>query len=349
MVFVAKARSLDSAEYSNLRPLSTTIRTSRAEASPIESDPLLQWFTWETVLRIRNLEAGIQKVLISDGSYRLQKDLPVDSVSNTAAFFYLALFRTTKCLARAFRTSNPTWIKTIKNESERLKFTKREVLEAFALEFATICPTAVDRIRCLSQSTALFAVGSSEELPMKSSSVDLMISSPPYCTRIDYAVATRIELAVLGYSHEFGVLRESLMGTSTVVKNAPPLADAWGQTCLTFLNQLSLHGSKASATYYLKSHVSYFNSLNRSIKEIKRVLKPGAHCHLVVQDSYYKNLHNDLPTIVAEMAENAELELFSKKSFMVPRTLAGVNPRVKAYRKTFGAIESVLSLRSVAH
>src|SRR5207247_7810722 len=48
----------------------------------------------------------------------------------------------------------------------------------------------------LGDSTIMLADTST--MALEDESVDLALTSPPYCTRIDYTAATRIELAVLG-------------------------------------------------------------------------------------------------------------------------------------------------------
>jgi hypothetical protein len=61
----------------------------------------------------------------------------------------------------------------------------------------------------------LIEVASSESLPIGDKSVDFILTSPPYCTRIDYAVATMPELALIGYklNSDFKSLRKQLIGT----------------------------------------------------------------------------------------------------------------------------------------
>ena len=73
------------------------------------------------------------------------------------------------------------------------------------------------------QGDVFIDVASSEALPHPSSSVDFILSSPPYCTRIDYAVASLPELALFGYVPEgdFQLLRKKLIGTSTVPTVVP--------------------------------------------------------------------------------------------------------------------------------
>jgi hypothetical protein len=41
-------------------------------------------------------------------------------------------------------------------------------------------------------------MGDCWSLPLDAESVDLVITSPPHCARIDYAVKTKFELAVMG-------------------------------------------------------------------------------------------------------------------------------------------------------
>ena len=49
---------------------------------------------------------------------------------------------------------------------------------------------------------------------------DLILGSPPYCTRIDYVISTLPELAVLGYCNEdLAVLRASMLGTPTMAED----------------------------------------------------------------------------------------------------------------------------------
>jgi hypothetical protein len=186
-------------------------------------------------------------------------------------------------------------------------------------------------------------LGSSEAIPCPASSVDLVVGSPPYCTRIDYAVATAIELAILRYSDEtFDALRRDLMGTSTVPASEVEPDRAWGRTCNWFLGQLYSHRSKASKTYYFKNHLQYFQSLYRSIQDIARILRPRGGCILVLQDSHYKEIHNNVPKIAEEMALESGLVLRRKCKFISTRSMVRVNKRAKKYLRSRKNVEAVL-------
>ena len=132
------------------------------------------------------------------------------------------------------------------------------------------------------------------------------------------------------------------MGTSTVNAEVGRIDIKWGATCARFLNAVYKHPSKASQTYYYKNHYQYFGSLQASIGEVARVLKPRGSCVMVIQDSYYKDLHNDVPTIAVEMAEKAGMRLGRRDDFSSNRSMVSMNQRAKKYLLTRTNVESVL-------
>lgn len=347
MVIVAKARALDTAEYPSLKPLLARLLDEvpkHFELSP--DDPLSAWFLPRSVTAIRSVEAAIQRLLVDSEYYLPLKARGTGAISNLAAFFYVALFRALREFLRPFLTSNPTWVKRPTCRQARLRPHARAVRDAFRTEVNEMIPTPPKVPLTNTRRKMILGVASSERLPLCDASVDFVLASPPYCTRIDYAVATSVELALLGYSldSDFDRLRRELIGSTTVPSAAPVVPSDLGETCLTFLDALSRHSSKASSTYYYKNHAQYFRSIASSLSEISRVLKRCGRCVLVVQDSYYKNLHNNLPQMFVEIADCRGLSLEEKHDFPLPRTMAGINPGANGYRRSFSATESVLVL-----
>jgi ubiquinone/menaquinone biosynthesis C-methylase UbiE len=136
-----------------------------------------------------------------------------------------------------------------------------------------------------------------------------------------------------------------MLGTTTVSTEYPVINREWGNTCDRFLSAVQGHASKASRTYYSRYFRQYFAGAYASLSEIRRVLKPGGQCILVVQDSFYKDLHNNLPQMFFEMGALLGLRPQHQIPFVVKRTFAGVNPAVKPYREESKATEVILIFR----
>ena len=184
----------------------------------------------------------------------------------------------------------------------------------------------------------------STKLALPEASVDFVLTSPPYCTRIDYTAATRIELAAIAplLDASRGELSRQMLGSTRVPITEIVPDPRWGPTCNKLLGFVASHRSKASSGYYLKTHLDYFAKLSSSLDRIVTIMRPGAKAILVVQDSYYKDLHNDLPTIVSEMAELSGLSFLGSKDFPLARSMSGVNPYTRIYKRPTGAVEAVL-------
>jgi len=175
-------------------------------------------------------------------------------------------------------------------------------------------------------------------MELAADSVDFVLTSPPYCTRIDYTAATRIELAVLAPLLKTAerALGRQMIGSTQVPKGEIELDEAWGKTCLSFLAALKAHPSKASGGYYYRTHLDYFDKMNRSMQRLAVGLKEGGRAVLVVQDSYYKDIHNDLPTIITEIGAHHGLALSQSKAFHL-RSMSDINPGRQTYVRPSGA------------
>jgi len=348
MVVVAKAGALPHSEWASVEPLAKAIvnRSARCASEIDSADPLLVWFTPNAARSIRSVEVQINRLLVSASvPVRLVSGNSVDELSSLAACFYLALFKATREFLQDFIPSNPTWVKTPQSHRNRKNPSFDKLIAAFLRNLAYLATEGRRRIRNHDVNVEI-KLGNAENLPVRDRSVDLIVTSPPYCTRIDYAMATSIELAVLGVlPDEFNALRRSLTGTSTVASSMPNISPNWGETCVKFLHSMESHSSKASKTYYLKNHAQYFDSLYHSISEVSRVLKCGASCILVAQTSHYKDLLNDVPAIISVMAIRHELELVMKEDFTSSRTMVSLNPRAKRHLSRRQTTESVLCFR----
>ena len=350
MVIAAKACLVSSLDYSSLVPLSKRIVEFANDSTKeiIKNDSLTVWLRPSSANYFRQLEKGIQKLLVSDREYfDLSKSNDLNHISSIASFFYLALFRSLNYFLSVFRPTNPTWIKLPKEACNRRSPTNLTIEKVFLAEVESMYSMVSKIERNEITNICNISLASSCHMPTQNASIDLIITSPPYCTRIDYAVATMPELTLLNYdiNTTLDKLRRSLIGASTVPREAPDTNYRWGRTCNDFLDAVYNHRSKASQSYYYKSHVSYFDSMFNSIIEIERVLKKSGTCFLVVQDSHYKEIFNNLPQIINEMCAEVGLELIRECKFPSSRNMAKRNPGVKKYRPEALASESVICFK----
>ncbi|WP_167330545.1 DNA methyltransferase [Variovorax paradoxus] len=347
MVLVARARALYPTEAGSIEPQAKSlIKGIGALKSNIEpSDPLLQWFTFSTASTIRNLERRIRNRLVSADTRRASFDF--EEISCFAATFYISLFSICRAFAKPFRSTNPTWLKIPKDSAKKISLNASEILTAFVdqAKSMAIGLRSIDYSSVASAKTEI-SVGNTTTLHRKNFA-DLIITSPPYCTRIDYTAATRIELAVLhpllDVSRE--TLSQQMIGSIKVPNNSIVPDARWGNSCIEFLKRLEAHRSKASGGYYYKTHLDYFQKMSKSMENVGASLKKGGRAILVVQDSYYKELHNDVPLTLIEMAANCGLDLFHRVDFSKNNPMAAINPKSKNYRSTAKAVESVICFK----
>lgn len=255
------------------------------------------------------------------------------SGGRTSDFLRAALLVTARNVSSAQDSKNPTWFKPGSGRElpdvpvfELFKGAAKRMVSELQQTF-TMRPDA---------RRLLIIDADARRLPIEDDSVDAIVTSPPYLTRIDYAVSTAPELVLLGYesAKQLRTLRRSIMGSTCVTGGTYELSERWGKTCLNLVKRVRRHPSKASATYYFKMHVQYFRDAEAIVAECLRVLRPGASAVFVVQDSWYKDIHIELDKIYVEMARMlgaASAETFQSEA--VRNHMGHVNTRAKQYRK----------------
>lgn len=348
MSLVAKATFVSRLDLESLVPLAHSLVFKIDDPETSEKDPLHNWFHKSTASYIREIEERINKYFISHNSYTyIDSPEAMEKVTPLAAFFYLALFRVIRRKAYKFFASNPTWIRRAKSNDDKELISRELISNHFIEEVKQLCKnsTQFPLFGENDQKRINILLANAEEIPFKNESIDAVITSPPYCTRIDYAVATHIELAILRIGGDkFIDLRRSLTGSSTVKKIFIENNPSWGNECGRFLQSVYNHPSKASKTYYYKSHLEYFDSLYKSLSEVSRVLSKNSPCVLVVQNSHYKEINNDIAEITIQMSKNIGMSLAQRVDFPVSKSMATVNLRSKNYLRKRSTTESVLFL-----
>jgi len=86
---------------------------------------------------------------------------------------------------------------------------------------------------CPEYAQSFLKVADATKDAMPTASVDLILTSPPYCTRIDYSAATRIELALLHplLNLKMEDLGRRMIGSTRVPDHDIAVSETWGDTC----------------------------------------------------------------------------------------------------------------------
>lgn len=190
--------------------------------------------------------------------------------------------------------------------------------------------------------------GDARQLPLEDSSVDCIVTSPPYMPassgRESYLKSKAYAMTALGLITPDAVdkLEAEQIGSvqrAEGIADLPPLA----QEIVEWMQNDPTRSVKAAAT------ASYFVDLYESLREIHRVLKPGAKCAYVVarQHVFYRYKSREVvrvvenANIIAQIAERANLqvleqihvELQKQNSVARPRSLDSYYETVLLLRK----------------
>ncbi len=342
LVVISRARLLGSGVWASIDPLGDDVVAHATKVEEVE-DPLRFWFTARAAGSIRGLQQSMHRLLVDSGTASQPAYETSSGMSTLAAFFYTVLFRTVRVLIAPRAGTNPTWWKRVE-EADRLDPSCKEIVTQFRAS-ATELASGLHRDNYDGGVDVRVGLGDSRRLPLDENTVDAVVGSPPYCTRIDYGVATRPELAVLGArEQDIKLLRDQMVGTPTMtgVHGTP---EQWGPTATAFLAGVAGHASKASDGYYTNYFRQYYSGMWSSLGELRRVMRDGASAVLVVQDNYYKDLRNDTAKILGEMAVALSFKSADRFDFAVIRNRASMNPRARRYRTKASAVESILVLR----
>ncbi len=271
-----------------------------------EGDPLLFWFEPESVAAIR-IFLGLAESRLTE--YALAIGLLV------AQFIRASLRRKV--------SKNPTWI-PLKEISPRMQLSSDTFFTGLTeMPFMDIILDDSRRSERFVEPVILTA--NSNNVPLDDFSIDLVITSPPYCTRIDYVRMTSPEIAIFYplLIDEERELRRKMLGS--VLISGRPKAD-WttiqSETARATMATICGHQSKASGTYYAKFFGNYFVEIQKSVREISRVLRDGGHGYMVLERSHYKQHEIKLDLIISEMIEASGLRpikiwKFPKKHSMI--------------------------------
>lgn len=162
---------------------------------------------------------------------------------------------------------------------------------------------------------AIFHGDARDALPFDKSSVDVVITSPPYPNEKDYTRTTRLESVVLGFINsrqELQAVKKKLLRSNTRNVYSDDQDDRWVQQFASIqqlagqieAKRLELGKTSGFERLYHRVVSLYFGGMYRHLEALKRVLSPGALCAYVVgdQESYFR-ITIRTGQLLAEIAE----------------------------------------------
>lgn len=334
--------------HESLKKLSIALK-ERLEGKRLRAaneDPLLEWMSNSLCGAMREIYKTISDIDFSKmeatSLFNCVSEQPENSPLDChRSFFTAALFVLGRELAKYAAGSNPTWTKATESH---LEYSSYEVIESFL----TQCEKMLREVKSLGiapHTTNIALTGDSRSLPIRESSIDGIITSPPYLTRIDYAISTRPELLLLGDADHLRRTRELTMGAPVIVdKNVRP-QPSWGQSANLLVEIVSNHKTKAAKSYYLPNILQYFRDADMSLNEIIRVLKPGARALIVVQSSYFKEAEINLGEMYVEMANQRGCKSGIANRDVVRGHMAHVNTKSSEYKSEKVYYEDVVEVQ----
>lgn len=306
-------------------------------------DPLSAWLRPSVAKEYRLIESGIISNLATG-----QSGIPIDPKNEAlpplAAFLILGLVRAARSMASLRTSTNPTWI----TPGEEATGSRAMLRNRWIRVLVEMAKDLYSNPLSSSQTLSATHIADARDLPIPDGTVDLVLTSPPYCTRIDYIVSASFELAALGVGRgtaAYDQLRRNCMGTPlTRERKLFTPKEEWPSAVNHLLKSIQGHSSADSQSYYFKTYWQYFNDCELALKELRRTLRPGGAAILVLQSSYYKDIYVDLPELYVSLGKSLGFTGAVVSAVEVKRSLSQINTRSLAHRSKSNYFESVVTL-----
>lgn len=251
--------------------------------------------------------------------------------SSVKSLITLLIFRAVRSnlKLKELGSSNPTWWRA--SAPDVIRTIQAITVRQLVVELDSLLASGMVVGKELGQVNLVRGDLLSVDLPI--TQADIILTSPPYLTRIDYVKATLPELLVLSHIDDFDIetLRLQMIGSPVVGRGPMSVPIYIGDYAKEILGRVSVHSSKASATYYLAFFSSYISKMQSAIQRLGDLSHSDTKLVLVVQGSYYKEIYVDLAKICIDIACFSGFSLFDRRDFGFKQSFSQINPKANGY------------------
>lgn len=160
---------------------------------------------------------------------------------------------------------------------------------------------------------SLLKKGDARQIPLRASSVDLVITSPPYLNAIDYIRCSKFTLVWMGYPiPKLSNLRRASIGTEVGLKYGPGQKDIERIAKKMGLNKKLSKRHEAILARFI-------DDMRKAIQEVARVLVPGGKAIYVVGENTVRGSYIRNSSLIVEAAKLAGMRLRKKRSRRLPQ------------------------------
>lgn len=161
------------------------------------------------------------------------------------------------------------------------------------------------RLDMKSRPPAILSPGDARRLPTRSQSVDIVITSPPYLNAIDYLRCSKF--ALVWMSHAVSEIRR----TRSISIGAEVGRKTYGSNGLEWRGAIDRWNELPARWQHILYR--YVCDMTETLREVRRVLKPGGSAVFVVGDSMIKGVLISNSTIISTLAEGTGLRVMGTK------------------------------------
>jgi DNA modification methylase len=154
----------------------------------------------------------------------------------------------------------------------------------------------------------------SKTVDLEPSSIDFIITSPPYFNSMDYVGNYKLEIGWLGYAHstiDLRQLRDSMVVCDNVsrpcIRNYSERGiqyeDSWLDHIQQLMEERTLRGPKLRRQDYPLVLRKYFDDLFAIMGNCRKALKPRGHSLIVIGDSFLNGVYIPTDLLLARIGE----------------------------------------------